>query len=182
MDPSNSSSMNNFLLCDSSSCTDLPNLDSPVCLNPSGMPTNFSSCPVFDTNGHSDSVDTSSVSSDEDGIVMNNKPPKPHKKVLTPEMVNEGIKIMSYAVRGPLMIRANEIEKQVAEVCYQEWLLLYFFYRKMLSSKDLELMFETGTRKSKIILACILLCYKTFQICLLNVLLFRESRSRSVMS
>merc|ERR1712042_375520 len=39
----------------------------------------------------------------------------PKKKVLTPEMVNEGIKIMSYPVRGPLMIRANELEKQVAE-------------------------------------------------------------------
>ena len=116
MDPSNTTSMSNFQLCDSSSCTDLPDLDSPVCLNPSGMPTTFTSCPTFITNGHSDSTDSCSVSSEEDGIVMNNKPPKPHKKVLTPEMVNEGIKIMSYAVRGPLMIRANEIEKQVAEV------------------------------------------------------------------
>jgi len=62
-------------------------------------------------NGHLDLSDTSSVSSDEDGIVMK----MPKKKVLTPEMVNEGIKIMSYAVRGPLMIRANELEKQVAE-------------------------------------------------------------------
>ena len=63
-------------------------------------------------NGHEDLSDTSSVSSDEDGLVMK----MPKKKVLTPEMVNEGIKIMSYAVRGPLMIRANELEKQVAEV------------------------------------------------------------------
>jgi len=115
MDPSNSKSMSNFQLCDSSSCTDLPELDSPVCLNPSGMPTTFTSCPSFNgmngVNGHSDSTDRSSVSSDEDGIII-----KPHKKVLTPDMVNEGIKIMSYAVRGPLMIRANELEKEVAEV------------------------------------------------------------------
>eukprot|EP00091_Calanus_sinicus_P022924 TRINITY_DN752_c0_g1_i1.p1 TRINITY_DN752_c0_g1~~TRINITY_DN752_c0_g1_i1.p1 ORF type:complete len:109 (+),score=36.93 TRINITY_DN752_c0_g1_i1:321-647(+) len=78
------------------------------------MPATFTSCPTFNgingTNGLSDSVETSSVSSDEDGIII-----KPHKKVLTPEMVNEGIKIMSYAVRGPLMIRANELEKEVAE-------------------------------------------------------------------
>ena len=115
MDPSNSKSMSNFQLCDSSSCTDLPDLDSSVCLNPSGMPATITSCPTFNgingMNGHSDSIDTSSVSSDEDEITI-----KPHKKVLTPEMVNEGIKIMSYAVRGPLMIRANELEKEVAEV------------------------------------------------------------------
>ena len=116
MDPSNSKSMNDFQLCDNSSCTDLPELDSSVCLNPSGMPSIFNSCPVFSesngVNGYGDSSDSCSVSSEEDGIIMK----KPHKKVLTPEMVNEGIKIMSYAVRGPLMIRANEIEKQVAEV------------------------------------------------------------------
>ena len=129
MDPSNNTkSLSNFHLWDGSSCTDLPNLESPVCLNPSGMPATFNSCPTFNgvngvnevngvncvngINGHLDLSDTSSVSSDEDGIVMK----MPKKKVLTPEMVNEGIKIMSYAVRGPLMIRANELEKQVAEV------------------------------------------------------------------
>ena len=31
-------------------------------------------------------------------------------------MVNEGIRVMSYAVRGPLLLRANELEKELKAV------------------------------------------------------------------
>ena len=97
MDPTNSRSMSTFQLCEHSSCTDLPVLDCSLDL--------LEDC-------------SSDASSDSDsGIVFNvAQDVQKRGKVLTPEMVNEGIKIMSYAVRGPLMLRANELEKEVAQV------------------------------------------------------------------
>ena len=38
------------------------------------------------------------------------------KRVLTEDNVNYNLKIMEYAVRGPLLIRANEIEKELEKV------------------------------------------------------------------
>lgn len=99
MDPRRSS----FQLCELSSCTDLP---------------------VFEENGRrlflpqadsSESLDTNSYASsdDPDGIQVEVPSHAASKKVLTPEMVNMGIKVMSYAVRGPLAIRAVELEKEI---------------------------------------------------------------------
>jgi len=127
-----------FQLCELSSCTDLPTFDdvkqhqpeqSSVDDDYGSFETN-SSC-SYDSSCKTDvkqhqpeqsSVDddygsfetTSSCSydsSDEDGIVV--AVPAHHQKVLTPDMVNEGIKVMSYAVRGPLAIRAVELEKEI---------------------------------------------------------------------
>ena len=96
--------MKNFQLCESSSCTDLPDLEADVTYR--GYHNFISN--NKDAND-SDESETEDVST-ENCV--------PDKKVLSQEMVNEGIKIMSYAVRGPLMIRANELERQLAEVCF----------------------------------------------------------------
>lgn len=40
----------------------------------------------------------------------------PNKKVLTIDNVNPNLKRMEYAVRGPLLIRALEIEKEIEKV------------------------------------------------------------------
>jgi hypothetical protein len=92
----------NFQLCESSSCTDLPDLTTDV---------SYRGYHNFIANGK-DAAE--SEESDNEDATTNN-----HiidKKVLKQEMVNEGIKIMSYAVRGPLMIRANELQRQLEEV------------------------------------------------------------------
>ena len=98
MDPTNSSSMKTFQLCELSSCTDLPVLEEDQ-------------FPVF-----SDSESTASSSSEEDSGLFMLRPSKRPEKILTLGMVNEGIKVMSYAVRGPLLLRANELEKEIASV------------------------------------------------------------------
>ena len=41
----------------------------------------------------------------------------PHATVLTEDNINPNVKAMEYAVRGPLVIRATEIEKELASVC-----------------------------------------------------------------
>ena len=102
MDPTNSSSMKTFQLCELSSCTDLPVLDEDLFPFP-GYPSD------------SDST-SSSTSEDDSGLFMLRASKKP-EKILSLGMVNEGIKIMSYAVRGPLLTRANELEKEIASVC-----------------------------------------------------------------
>ena len=104
MDPTNSSSMKTFQLCELSSCTDLPVLDEvefpfPASFYPSDCDSS-----------------ASSTSGEDSGLFMLD-PPKKTEKILTLSMVNEGIKIMSYAVRGPLLLRANELEKEIASVC-----------------------------------------------------------------
>ena len=43
----------------------------------------------------------------------------PREKILNMSMVNEGIRVMSYAVRGPLLLRANEIEKELKAVRHE---------------------------------------------------------------
>ena len=43
----------------------------------------------------------------------------PRDKILNMSMVNEGIRVMSYAVRGPLLLRANEIEKELKAVRHE---------------------------------------------------------------
>ena len=43
-------------------------------------------------------------------------PPRAKEKILNMKMVNEGIRVMSYAVRGPLLLRANELEKELKAV------------------------------------------------------------------
>ena len=40
-------------------------------------------------------------------------------------MVNEGIRVMSYAVRGPLLLRANEIEKELKAVRHDKSMFEY---------------------------------------------------------
>lgn len=39
-------------------------------------------------------------------------------KCLTMDDMNPNVKVMEYAVRGPLVIRALEIEKELKQVCY----------------------------------------------------------------
>ena len=39
-------------------------------------------------------------------------------KVLAMDSINPNVKTMEYAVRGPLVIRAVELEKQLAQVCF----------------------------------------------------------------
>ena len=102
MDPTNSSSMKTFQLCELSSCTDLP------VLNEDEFPF-----PVYP----SDSDSSASSTSGEDSGLFMLEPSKKSEKILSLSMVNEGIRIMSYAVRGPLLLRANEIEKEIASVC-----------------------------------------------------------------
>jgi len=91
----------NFQLCESSSCTDLPDLTADV---------SYRGYHNFIANGKGaaepEESENEEVSKENDTA---------GRKVLKQEMVNEGIKIMSYAVRGPLMIRANELQRQLAE-------------------------------------------------------------------
>ena len=94
----------NFQLCESSSCTDLPDLTADVSYR--GY-HNF----IADTEHRNEEEEET-----ENEKVGNDNVDISEKKVLKEEMVNEGIKIMSYAVRGPLMIRANELQKQLEEV------------------------------------------------------------------
>jgi len=93
----------NFQLCESSSCTDLPDLTADVSYR--GY-HNF----IADNEHKNEEQEES-----ENEKVGNDNVDISEKKVLKEEMVNEGIKIMSYAVRGPLMIRANELQKQLEE-------------------------------------------------------------------
>ena len=95
MDPTNSSSMQKFKLCEISSCTDLPILD--------------------ENEFYSGSDESGAESEDDSGLVMIS-PSKHREKILSMSMVNEGIRVMSYAVRGPLLLRANEIEKELKDV------------------------------------------------------------------
>ena len=97
MDPTNSSSMKKFQLCEITSCTDLPILDENEFPEYSG------------------SDESGAESEDDSGLVMIS-PSKHREKILSMSMVNEGIRVMSYAVRGPLLLRANEIEKELKDV------------------------------------------------------------------
>ena len=101
MDPTNSSSMKTFQLCELSSCTDLPVLDEDQ------FP--FTAYP-------SDSESSASSTSEDDSGLFMPRPSRRPEKILSLGMVNEGIKVMSYAVRGPLLTRANELEKEIASV------------------------------------------------------------------
>ena len=47
---------------------------------------------------------------------MNNHNHQPRRKVLTLENMNPNIKVMEYAVRGPIVTRAGEIEAELAKV------------------------------------------------------------------
>jgi len=103
MDPNNFSSMSNLQLCESSSSTDLPSLDS--------------GCPDFsieeeEQNEIDEARDKENGQAEDQGLCMNSTG---IRKVLTVDMVNEGIKVMTYAVRGPLLLRANQIEKELKE-------------------------------------------------------------------
>lgn len=44
--------------------------------------------------------------------------------VLTVDNINPNIKAMEYAVRGPLVIRANELQKELAAVSLAEFSFL----------------------------------------------------------
>jgi len=120
MDPSNFKSMTDLKLCETSSCTDLPALD----LGQQDFMTQMS-CPVFSCDSDSESSeDAFPVMNGGCGIEMkldneenSKKEESPKNKVLTVDMVNEGIKVMTYAVRGPLLIRANELEQQLKDGC-----------------------------------------------------------------
>ena len=104
MDPTNSSSMKTFQLCELSSCTDQPVLDEDQ------FPfTAFTAYP-------SDSESSASSTSEDDSGLFMPRPSRRPEKILSLGMVNEGIKVMSYAVRGPLLTRANELEKEIASV------------------------------------------------------------------
>ena len=97
MDPTNSASMKRFVLCEEGSCTDLP---------------------VLDEAQFPDGLSSGSESEEEDSGLFMIGPPraKEKEKILNMKMVNEGIRVMSYAVRGPLLLRANELEKELKAV------------------------------------------------------------------
>jgi len=114
MDPQRKS----FQLCELASCTDLPVFEDvpqelflPAKKPPSSGDDDYESLETS-SNCSYDSSD------DPNGIQLSapmtaNGFAKTTNKVLTPEMVNLGIKVMSYAVRGPLAIRAVELEKEI---------------------------------------------------------------------
>ena len=79
MDPTNSASMKRFVLCEEGSCTDLP---------------------VLDTAQFPDIVSSGSEAEDseEDSGLFMIGPPRAKEKILNMKMVNEGIRVMSYAV------------------------------------------------------------------------------------
>jgi len=107
MDPSNFQSMKDLKLCETSSCTDLPLLQS-------GFPDFSRSSPNFKNGKHDVEEENgfhSEEEEEEEGLCM--KSSSTPSKVLTVDMVNEGIKVMTYAVRGPLLIRANEIDRDL---------------------------------------------------------------------
>ena len=99
MDPTNSSSMKKFILCEEGSCTDLP------CIDEDQFPE------------YSSGSDESGAESEEDSGLFMLGSHKHREKILSLKMVNEGIRVMSYAVRGPLLLRANELEKELKSVC-----------------------------------------------------------------
>lgn len=47
-----------------------------------------------------------------------------NQKVLNLDNMNPNVRIMEYAVRGPLLIRATEIENELKKVC----IFLFYFY------------------------------------------------------
>ena len=101
MDPTNSASMKRFVLCEEGSCTDLPVLDTDQ----------------FPEDGPSSGSDTEDSETEDSGLFMIGPPrAKEKEKILNMKMVNEGIRVMSYAVRGPLLLRANELEKELKAV------------------------------------------------------------------
>ena len=98
MDPTNSASMKRFVLCEEGSCTDLPVLDTAEFPDSPGSETEDSE-------------------TEDSGLFMIGPPrAKEKEKILNMKMVNEGIRVMSYAVRGPLLLRANELEKELKAV------------------------------------------------------------------
>lgn len=103
-----------FQLCELSSCTDLPifeDIGQRLFLRQPQHPGEEDDFESLES-----SSSCSYASSDEGGILLEVPTTRHvHKKVLTPEMVNEGIKVMSYAVRGPLAIRAVELEKEIKQ-------------------------------------------------------------------
>ncbi len=50
------------------------------------------------------------------GIAMENGSTPCRTKVLTMDTLNPNIKVMEYAVRGPIVLRAAEIEKELEQV------------------------------------------------------------------
>lgn len=51
--------------------------------------------------------------------------PKNGPKILTMESLNPNIRVMEYAVRGPIVARAAEIEKELNQVCASGFKLIY---------------------------------------------------------
>ena len=87
-------------MCEEGSCTDLPVLDT----------AEFSDSP-------SPGSETEDSETEDSGLFMIGPPrAKEKEKILNMKMVNEGIRVMSYAVRGPLLLRANELEKELKAV------------------------------------------------------------------
>jgi len=105
-----------FQLCELNSCTDLPIFDD---IGQRLFLNQLSQQNEEDYESDEASSSCSYASSDEEGILLDVPSLHQHKKVLTPEMVNEGIKVMSYAVRGPLAIRAVELEKEIKQGIYK---------------------------------------------------------------
>jgi len=116
MDPQKKS----FQLCELASCTDLPVFEDVR--QELFLPAKPPSSGDDDYESLETSSDCSFDSSDDPNGIQLNIPNGVSndichaKKVLTPEMVNLGIKVMSYAVRGPLAIRAVELEKEIKAV------------------------------------------------------------------
>ena len=88
-------------MCEEGSCTDLPVLDTDQ----------------FPEDSPSSGSETEDSETEDSGLFMIGPPRvKEKEKILNMKMVNEGIRVMSYAVRGPLLLRANELEKELKAV------------------------------------------------------------------
>ena len=88
-------------MCEEGSCTDLPVLDTAE----------------FPEDSPSSGSETEDSETEDSGLFMIGPPrAKEKEKILNMKMVNEGIRVMSYAVRGPLLLRANELEKELKAV------------------------------------------------------------------
>ena len=121
MDPTNSSSMKKFQLCELTSCTDLPCLDGDQFQDYSSSEDESEEDSGLVMIGPADKSSTLIGQPNKSSALIgqsltNGSAPAKKEKILNMKMVNEGIRVMSYAVRGPLLLRANEIEKELAAV------------------------------------------------------------------
>jgi hypothetical protein len=70
----------------------------------------------------------------------------PSGKVVTLDNMNPHLKKMEYAVRGPLVIRATQIEKELGQVTFSSQQTLYFwckFLKILINSREPRSLLKT---------------------------------------